>query len=194
MFDPAHPIPSDVWFPPYQANLSIFLIHLILTVGVIGSAVSCSAACLLIGLTGALLDATSKVRDIGDVIVVAGLYILFTGLLIIGLRVFWLPLWYEWLAAREKRQGVLRRGLFLTPDALVIRLKTRRCDVIPRSAVLKVQRWGARAKTWSVVYRAPDGKQARHAIDFPPFHGIARELPEVSRVRKWAGTRGETET
>jgi hypothetical protein len=104
---------------------------------------------------------------------------------IIGLRIFWQPLWHEYLAWREKQVGVLRRGILLTPKALVVRLTTNRCNIIPRASLFRVRFHLRRPRCWRIDYRTSDRTEHVYDLEFAPYDRT-RDPQVVLPIRQWA--------
>lgn len=192
LFDAAHPIPRDVWFQPRHTDTSTFIMNLIVFGFIVGGAFAGSGIVGLAALTVSLLSGTYRISDLGDAIIHIAIDLVLIGLLVTGWRVFWTPLWVEWLALREQRAGILRRGLFLTPDAMIIRLQINYCDILPRNSILDVVYLGFRVHTGYVRYRRSNGKQKSYALSFPPFQGLAYASWDASRIQDRVGTREKT--
>ena len=172
---------------PREVDEGSFLLNLVFGGIFAGGVIGCTGCCLLIGLVGSVLDGLYKMRNAGDAVVAIGLFLAFAGMMFLAWRVFWLPLWFEGLAVREQSADKLRRGLFLTPDAMVIRVQTNYCDIIPREAIAGIGRTSGRVNEWYVVYRvSPDTRRTYH-LSFAPFSGRPRKRVEINRIRKWAG-------
>src|SRR5262245_21697420 len=114
LFDPAHALPCDVWFLPYQTNPSTFVFDLVIFGVIAGGAFGGSGIFGLVVMTVSILNGTYGIGDLGDLIVYVVVYLVLAGLIVISWRNFWRPLLTEAIALREKRKGRLRRGLFLT--------------------------------------------------------------------------------
>lgn len=187
LFDAAHPLPPDVQFERRVADQSTFIVNLLIFGVIVGGAFGGSGIFGLVTLTVSLLNGSYHAQGLGDVAVYLVVYAVLAGLVVIAWRTFWLPLWDEGLTLREARARVLRRGIFLTPKTMIVRLKTHVCDLIPREAVLAFERSGGRYRTWYVVYRAASGKTAYYELDFPPFAPSHAHSSGIARIREWAG-------
>lgn len=192
LFDGARPLPQDVWFQPRRAEIRTFRSNL-LSSGVWGGGLTiCLPAFCLIAVAGTLSDGTQRIRDAGDIVAVVVIGLVLVGLLIAGVMAFWKPLWYEWLAVREQRAGTLRRGLFLTPDAMVVRVETNRCDIIPRESIASLSFIRGRVRHWRVYCHAPSGARTdpfgfvEYGLYFPPFDEGDPEPAAIARIREWA--------
>jgi hypothetical protein len=186
LFDPARAVPADVWFLPYQTDMNTFVFDLVVFGLIVGGAFGLSGIFGIVVLTVYILSGTDKANDFGDIVVYVVVYLALAGLVVTCWRNFWRPLWTEAVALREKRAHRLRRGLFLTPDAMIVRRQTDRYDVLPRDAILSAELRGYRRATLYVIFRMPDGGQKSYDLSGAVPWGNIDHHSALFHVQKWA--------
>jgi hypothetical protein len=191
LFDPTRPIPADVRFERWATDTSTFVFNLLIYGLLVGGAFGCSGIFGLITLTVSLLNGSYTAGEFADIVVYVVVYGALIGLVIIAWRSFWTPLLPEWLALQEQRAHTLRRGYFLTPQAMIVRVKTDSCDILPRDSILSIGLRGRRYKTCYVVYRASEGKRRSYDLSFTPLFGRSVHHYELYRLQRWAGVDSE---
>lgn len=177
-------LPAGVSFVPYDTSLFIFnlLVYGLLVGGCFGG----SGIFGLVVMTGSIVSGEYKVTEPADLLVFAGVYVVLIALIIIAWFNFWKPLWYDFLAWSEKNAGQLKRGIFLTPDAMIVRMKTHTCDVLPRRLIEKVElRRGYKSRALYVFHRQPDGTlKAFNVGDRFSFGGLDLHAAR-SKIETW---------
>lgn len=186
LFDPGQPIPAEVRFLPYQIDTGTFAFDCVIFGLIAGGAFGGSGIFGLLVITVSILNGTYRVGDISDFLVYAIVYFVMVGLIAVSWFNFWKPLWCEWIALREKRAGRLRRGMFFTPEAMIVRRQTDRYDVLPREAILKAELRGYRRATLYVTYRLPDGKHKSYDLAGAIPFGNINHHSALSHIEKWA--------
>ena len=186
LFDPTRDIPPDVWFLPYQTDPGTFAFDLVIFGLIAGGSFGFSGIFGIVVMTVSILNGGYRANDAGDLLVFVGVYLVLAALIIISWRNFWGPLWCEWLTLQEKRAGRLRRGLFLTPDAMIVRRQTDRYDILPRDAILNAELRGYRRLTLFVRYRMPDGKGRIYDLSGAVPWGNIDHRSALSHIEKWA--------
>lgn len=188
LFDATHPLASDVMFQPRKADAATLRSDVLVSGLFAGGMTGCLPLCLLVALIGSVLDGTQASRDGGGPVAVGFLFVVLSGIVILSWHAFGRPLWTEWRTLREKRAGTLRRGLFLTPEALIVRVRTEQCDIIPRESIVSLYYAAEQiSECWRVVYRAPDGRHFAYDLDFPPFETRKPNPSDVLLIRQWSG-------
>jgi hypothetical protein len=169
----------------------MFMVNVILLGLVVGGAFGGSGILGLAVMTVSILNGSYSIGSVGDLLVYIVIYGLLGGLVVIAWRNFWLPLLNDWLTISEQRAGILRRGIFLTDELMLLRLQTRYCDIIPRQAILSLERRGSRYASWVMIYRVSEGKQKNYWLD--SFIDNHRQPRAVSQIREWAGLRDDSD-
>jgi hypothetical protein len=190
LFDPTRRgVPSGVWFLPYDtAN---FVFDVVIFGLIAGGSFGFSGIFGVVVMTVSILNGTYRAGDFSDVLVYVAVYLILAGLIMIGAFSFWKPLWYEALAWREKRAGQLRRGLFLTPKVMIVRMKTNYCDVLPRGQIVAAELRGFRRPTLFVFYSVPGGKPQSYDLAGAVSFGAIHHRLALAHIQEWAGVKAK---
>ncbi|HEX2620499.1 MAG TPA: hypothetical protein VHL11_10135 [Phototrophicaceae bacterium] len=188
LFDPSpshRALPPDVWFLPYDTDY--FFFNAAIFGLLVGGCFGVSGIFGIIVMTVSILNGSYAITEPADIIVYIVVYLVLAGLVAIAWFNFWKPLWYDYLAWQEKRAGLLRRGLFLTSEAMIVRMKTNYCDVLPRDAITDAKLLGYRRPTLYVLYNTLDGKAKSYDLAGAVSWGNINHRYALSHVREWAG-------
>ncbi len=188
LFDPGRPLTSDVIFQPRLTTIAAFRSNLLSAGLFSGGITGCFPLCMLIALIGSVLDGTQAIGDVGGLFAVGLIFIVLSGVVLLSWLAFGWPLWTEWRTMREQRAGTMRRGLFLTTEAFIVRTESRRCDIIPRDAIVSIYYAAEQtSECWRIVYQVQDHKTVGYDLDFPPFETRKPDPNDVLLIRRWAG-------
>lgn len=187
LFDASRSLSREVSFLPFQTDQGMFIINALIFGLIAGGAFGGSGIFGLIVMTGSILSGEYQAREFIDILLFIVAYLVLIGLVWVGWNSFWRPLWYEMLALGEKNAHQLRRGLFLTPNALVVRMKTNRCDVLPRETIVKAElRGGFRSRrSLYIIYGTPEGRQKTYDLAGALSWSSIDHLAALSHVQTW---------